>query len=156
MLVAVRDVSDRREIEASLEEREGKIRELELEIDGLSIALTYEDGLLVRGATRGDGVDGEDVTANVRTIRPLPLRLRADPPPARLEIRGEVYLPRSAFDRINRERAAAGEPLEHGVRVGLPDARERGEELLSLGGSESGGKPTRNDRPVGKSRRHRR
>jgi DNA ligase (NAD+) len=83
----------------------------ELKIDGLSIALTYEDGLLVRGATRGDGVDGEDVTANVRTIRPLPLRLRADPPPARLEIRGEVYLPRSAFDRINRERAAAGEPL---------------------------------------------
>lgn len=82
----------------------------ELKIDGLSIALTYERGRLVRGATRGDGVHGEDVTANVRTIRALPLALR-DAPAAAIEVRGEVYLPRDAFERTNRERAAAGEPL---------------------------------------------
>jgi DNA ligase (NAD+) len=83
----------------------------ELKIDGLSIAVTYEDGLLVRGATRGDGVHGEDVTPNVRTIRAIPLRLRGAVPPGRLEVRGEVYLPRKAFDRMNREREDAGEPL---------------------------------------------
>ena len=82
----------------------------ELKIDGLSIALTYEDGRLVRGATRGDGVRGEDVTANVRTIRAIPLTLR-DAPRGRLEVRGEVYLPRSSFARINREREEEGEPL---------------------------------------------
>ena len=82
----------------------------ELKIDGLSIALTYEDGRLVRGATRGDGQRGEDVTANVRTIRAIPLSLRGGPP-GRLEVRGEVFLPRSAFARINAEREAAGEPV---------------------------------------------
>ena len=82
----------------------------ELKIDGLSIALTYQDGRLVRGATRGDGGHGEDVTTNVRTIRALPLALR-EAPPGRLEVRGEVYLPKEAFDRTNREREAAGEAL---------------------------------------------
>ena len=82
----------------------------ELKIDGLSIALTYEDGELVRGATRGDGVSGEDYTANVRTIRAVPLRLAAGPP-GRVEVRGEVYLPRPSFERINREREEAGEPV---------------------------------------------
>src|SRR5881392_2407721 len=82
----------------------------ELKIDGLSIALTYEGGRLVRVATRGDGVRGEDVTANVRTIRAIPLTLRGGPP-GRLEVRGEVYLPRASFERINREMAAAGLPL---------------------------------------------
>jgi DNA ligase (NAD+) len=82
----------------------------ELKIDGLSIALTYEHGRLVRGATRGDGTRGEDVTANVRTIRAIPLSLRVGPP-GRVEIRGEVYLPRQSFVRINREREDAGEPL---------------------------------------------
>lgn len=82
----------------------------ELKIDGLSIALTYEDGRLVRGATRGDGVRGEDVTANVRTIRAIPLALR-DGPQGRIEVRGEVFLPRAAFARINKEREADGEPL---------------------------------------------
>ena len=82
----------------------------ELKIDGLSIALTYEDGRLVRGATRGDGVRGEDVTANVRTIRAIPLLLRS-PVPGRIEVRGEVFLPRKQFDRINREQEDAGEPL---------------------------------------------
>lgn len=82
----------------------------ELKIDGLSIAITYEHGRLVRGATRGDGVRGEDVTANVRTIRAIPLSLRGAPA-ARLEIRGEVFLPRKSFERINREREEDGEPL---------------------------------------------
>ena len=82
----------------------------ELKIDGLSIALTYDDGRLVRGATRGDGLRGEDVTANVRTIRAIPLSLRGGPA-GRIEVRGEVYLPRASFDRINREREEAGEPL---------------------------------------------
>ena len=80
----------------------------ELKIDGLSIALRYEGGVLVRGATRGDGVRGEDVTDNVRTIRTIPLRLSE---PATLEARGEVFYPRSAFRKLNAEREAAGEPL---------------------------------------------
>jgi DNA ligase (NAD+) len=83
----------------------------ELKIDGVSIALTYEDGVLVRAATRGDGVRGEEVTHNVRTIRAIPLRLRGDVPAGRLEARGEVYLPRKAFERTNSEREDAGEPL---------------------------------------------
>ncbi len=82
----------------------------ELKIDGLSIALTYEDGCLVRGATRGDGSRGEDVTANVRTIRAIPLRLRGGPG-GRVEVRGEVYLPRASFERANRERETADLPL---------------------------------------------
>ena len=81
----------------------------ELKIDGLSIALTYEDGVLTRGVTRGDGVRGEDVTGNVRTIRAIPLRLARDVP-GRLEVRGEVYLPRAAFERVNQEREDADEP----------------------------------------------
>jgi len=81
----------------------------ELKIDGLSIALTYENSVLVRGVTRGDGVRGEDVTGNVRTIRAIPLRLKQDVP-GRLEVRGEVYLPRASFDRVNQEREDAEEP----------------------------------------------
>jgi DNA ligase (NAD+) len=82
----------------------------ELKIDGLSIALTYEDNVLVRAATRGDGTTGEDVTRNVRTIRVIPLRLR-EPVPGRIEVRGEVYLPRAAFEKMNKERAEAGDLL---------------------------------------------
>src|SRR5262245_51501544 len=82
----------------------------ELKIDGLSIALTYERGRLIRGATRGSGTRGEEVTANVRTIRAIPLSLR-QAPASRMEIRGEVYLPRASFERMNREREEAGEPL---------------------------------------------
>jgi DNA ligase (NAD+) len=82
----------------------------ELKIDGLSIALTYENGRLIRGATRGDGVRGEDVTANVRTIRAIPLALRSGPVD-RVEIRGEVFLPRASFVRMNQEREESGEPL---------------------------------------------
>ena len=82
----------------------------ELKIDGLSIALTYEDGRLVRGATRGDGTRGEDVTQNVRTVRAIPLSLRGGPK-GRIEVRGEVYLPKKNFERINKEQLEAGEPL---------------------------------------------
>jgi DNA ligase (NAD+) len=112
----------------------------ELKIDGLSLALTYENGTLVRGATRGDGVRGEEVTSNVRTIRAIPLKLRTSDlkgsiadlkgprraggksadlnssgadlvGPRRIEVRGEVYLPRRVFERINKEKADTGEPM---------------------------------------------
>lgn len=84
----------------------------ELKIDGLSIALTYEGGRLTRGVTRGDGVTGEDVTPNVRTIRAIPLTLSGDPAamPQRMELRGEVYFPRAAFARVNEQRETEGEP----------------------------------------------
>ncbi len=82
----------------------------ELKIDGLSITLTYEDGQLRRGVTRGDGQRGEEVTSNVRTIRAIPLRLR-EAPVGRVEIRGEIFLPRAAFERINREREDGDEPV---------------------------------------------
>ncbi|MBD0281287.1 MAG: NAD-dependent DNA ligase LigA [Thermoleophilaceae bacterium] len=80
----------------------------EPKIDGLAISLVYQNGLLVRGATRGNGEIGEDVTQNLRTIRAIPLRVEGAPP--LLEVRGEVYIPLSAFARLNEERAAAGEP----------------------------------------------
>ena len=83
---------------------------VELKIDGLAISLRYEDGLLVRAATRGDGTTGDDVTANIRTIRAIPLRLSAErKTPAVLEVRGEVYMPKAAFAELNRLRAEAGE-----------------------------------------------
>lgn len=85
----------------------------EPKIDGLAVALTYEQGLLVRGATRGDGVTGEDITANVRTIRNIPLRIPVAndvlPPPV-VEVRGEIYMPRDLFAAMNSEREARGEP----------------------------------------------
>lgn len=83
----------------------------EPKIDGVSVAVTYEGGRLTRGATRGDGEVGEDVTANVRTIRALPARLRTSNPPAWLEVRGEVYLRVEDFERINRELGEQGKPL---------------------------------------------
>jgi DNA ligase (NAD+) len=81
----------------------------ELKIDGLSIALQYRDGRLVRGATRGDGITGEDVTASVRTIKDIPELLDGGPK-GMMEIRGEVYLPRKEFERTNKEREEAGAP----------------------------------------------
>jgi len=80
----------------------------EPKVDGLAISLLYEDGVLTRGATRGDGETGEDVTQNLRTINAIPLRV--DGAPRLLEVRGEAYLPRAAFAKLNEERAAAGEP----------------------------------------------
>jgi DNA ligase (NAD+) len=83
----------------------------ELKIDGLSVSLVYENGVLARAATRGDGTTGEDVTPNVRTIRSVPLRLHAPRLPRLLEVRGEVYLPTPSFKALNEAREEAGEPL---------------------------------------------
>lgn len=83
----------------------------ELKFDGTAISLTYENGVLSRAVTRGDGQRGDDVTNNVRTIGSVPLRLRGNDYPALFEIRGEIIMPYVSFDRLNREREAAGEPL---------------------------------------------
>lgn len=82
----------------------------ELKYDGLSISLTYENGVLVRGVTRGDGVRGDDVTANVRTIRTIPLVLKGSNIPSSFEIRGEILMPWAVFDSLNAKREKAGEP----------------------------------------------
>jgi DNA ligase (NAD+) len=82
----------------------------ELKIDGLAINVTYQDGKFVQGATRGDGSVGEDVTANLRTIKSIPLTLR-QALPGRVDVRGEVYLPTASFETTNKERAERGEPL---------------------------------------------
>ncbi|MGB3205492.1 MAG: NAD-dependent DNA ligase LigA, partial [Crinalium sp.] len=81
----------------------------ELKIDGNAIALTYENGILVRGTTRGDGISGEDITQNVRTIRSIPLRLNLETPPKLVEVRGEAFLALDVFEQINQERQQAGE-----------------------------------------------
>ncbi|MEE3347646.1 MAG: NAD-dependent DNA ligase LigA [Nitrospinota bacterium] len=81
---------------------------VELKFDGLAVALTYEHGLLVSGATRGDGLQGEDITANLRTIRSIPLKIDTEPF-HRIELRGEVYMPKKEFERINAQREAEGE-----------------------------------------------
>jgi DNA ligase (NAD+) len=78
-------------------------------VDGCACSLRYEDGLLVLAATRGDGVRGDDITQNVRTIRDVPLRLKTDAPPAVFEVRGEVFMPKAAFEKLNARRVAAGE-----------------------------------------------
>jgi DNA ligase (NAD+) len=82
----------------------------ELKIDGSALALTYENGVLIRGATRGDGVAGEEITQNVKTIRAIPLRLNLENPPNRIEVRGEAFLGIATFEQINQERTQAGEP----------------------------------------------
>ncbi len=83
----------------------------EMKYDGLSISLTYIDGKLVRGVTRGDGVHGDDVTANVKTIRSIPLKLNGSDYPEEFEIRGEILMPWDVFDKLNAQREAAEEPL---------------------------------------------
>ena len=82
----------------------------ELKIDGLAINLTYQDGRFVQGATRGDGSVGEDVTANLRTIKSIPLTFR-EKVAGRVDVRGEVYLPTASFEATNKERAERGEPV---------------------------------------------
>jgi DNA ligase (NAD+) len=81
----------------------------ELKIDGVAVALTYEEGVYTRGATRGDGVIGDDITANIRTIRVVPVRLRGSDHPSALEVRGEVYLPVKAFEKLNEELTEKGQ-----------------------------------------------
>jgi DNA ligase (NAD+) len=80
----------------------------ELKIDGVAVAITFENGELVRGATRGDGEIGDEITANIKTIREMPKKLKVKDPPALLEVRGEVYMPRAEFDQFNKEREAEG------------------------------------------------
>jgi DNA ligase (NAD+) len=82
---------------------------IEPKIDGLAVNLTYREGVLVRGATRGDGVRGEDVTVNLRTLEEIPLRMHGERPPALLEVRGEVYMPLSGFRKLNEELLARGD-----------------------------------------------
>lgn len=108
----------------------------ELKVDGVSISLEYRGGVLWRGATRGNGVVGDDVTVNLRTLRNLPLRLR-DGAPDRLVVRGEIYMPRSVFRRLNQRREEAGEPLFVNPRnstagsIRLLDSREVAARRLS-------------------------
>lgn len=83
----------------------------ELKIDGCALALTYEDGILVRGATRGDGIFGEDITQNVKTIRSIPWRLNLENPPPIVEVRGEAFLALKVFEQINQEREKTGEAV---------------------------------------------
>jgi DNA ligase (NAD+) len=88
---------------------------VEPKFDGLAVALTYENGVFVRGATRGNGIEGENVTANLRTVKNIPLRIPVlpdgPPPPARIEVRGEVYMPVADFNELNRRQAEKGERL---------------------------------------------
>ncbi|MBE7382634.1 MAG: NAD-dependent DNA ligase LigA [Leptolyngbya sp. SIO1E4] len=83
----------------------------ELKIDGSALALTYENGILTRGLTRGDGTTGEDITQNVKTIRAIPLKLQIDSPPSIVEVRGEAFLPLNEFQRINQQRESEGDAL---------------------------------------------
>jgi DNA ligase (NAD+) len=125
----------------------------ELKIDGLAIALLYENGVLARGATRGNGVLGEDVTRNLRTIHDIPLRLRdtGDVPP-RFEIRGEVYMSLSGFERLNERRTAQGEPTFANPRNAAAgslrqlDSRVTAERPLRFFGYQIQLDPDRNDR----------
>ena len=113
-MTSLADAFSPEEVEAWLERirrllAEGATLEFVVEpkIDGLAVALTYEGGLLTRGATRGDGILGEDITANVRTVRNVPLRIpleRTAPPPVLIEVRGEIYMPRDLFEALNQER----------------------------------------------------
>ncbi len=99
------------EINSVLESLTDSLYVCELKIDGLALALTYENGILVRGATRGDGIKGEEITQNVKTIRSIPLRLNLENPPSIVEIRGEAFLSLDIFEKINQDREKVGESL---------------------------------------------
>ncbi len=105
------DGSEVRDFVARIEQkldREEPVFSVEPKLDGLAISLRYEDGVFVQGATRGDGETGEDVTANLRTISSIPLKLRGSGWPTTLEVRGEIYMPRAAFERYNESMRASG------------------------------------------------
>jgi len=113
---------------------------VELKVDGVAVSLWYENGILMQGATRGDGTRGDDVTANIRTVRQVPLRLAPKniPVPPVLEVRGEIYMPKSEFARINRQREEQGEPLFANPRnaaagsLKLLDSRETAKRRLAM------------------------
>ncbi len=103
------DAGDLREFDRRVRSAAGPVEYVvELKIDGLTVALSYENGLLVRGATRGDGEVGEEITANVKTIPTIPLRLKETVP--RLDVRGEGYMPKASFAKLNQEREEEGQP----------------------------------------------
>jgi DNA ligase (NAD+) len=98
----------------------------ELKIDGVAVALTYEDGRYTRGATRGDGYTGDDITANIRTVRSVPVTLRGDGHPGALEVRGEVYLPVKAFERLNEQLTEQGHrPFANPRNAGAGSLRQK-------------------------------
>jgi DNA ligase (NAD+) len=141
-LLSLENAYSREELKAwadRVSDRLGRTPEMvtELKIDGLSVALVYEEGRLVRAATRGDGTNGEDVTPHVRTIRAVPLRIDGKSVPRLLEVRGEVYFPKKAFRALNASREEAGEPLFANPRnaaagsLRLLDARITAERKLS-------------------------
>jgi len=113
-MMSLDNVFDPDDLKAFIRRVENQVGEAdficELKIDGAGIALTYEDGVLVRGATRGDGVTGEDVTANLKTIKALPLRLLHEDAVPYLEIRGEVFMPKASFEELNRQREELEQP----------------------------------------------
>ena len=112
-MMSLDNVFNQEELSAFIQRVEGQVGETdyicELKIDGAGIALTYENGVFVRGATRGDGIAGEDVTANLRTVKSLPLRLLNEDQVAFLEIRGEVFMPKESFAELNRQREEEGQ-----------------------------------------------
>ncbi len=114
-MMSLDNVFDQEELEAFLtrvERQEGKLDYVcELKIDGAGIALTYEEGVFIQGATRGDGTTGEDITGNLRTIRSLPLKLQGENIPRTLEVRGEAFMPKKSFEDLNRKREEEGLPL---------------------------------------------
>lgn len=101
-----RRIAERLQVEES-----GMIFCCEPKLDGLAVSLLYEQGLLVRAATRGDGSTGEDITHNVRTIKVIPLQLHGDDWPARLEVRGEVFMPKASFERLNEQARISGDKV---------------------------------------------
>jgi len=113
-MMSLDNVFSRQELEAFITRVENLVGRMdyvcELKIDGAGIALTYENGVFIQGATRGDGIVGEDVTSNLKTVRSLPLRLLGNEPPSLLEIRGEVFMPKSSFLELNRQREKEGQP----------------------------------------------
>jgi len=125
----------------------------ELKIDGLAVSLAYQDGVLVQGATRGDGTAGEDVTQNLRTIRTIPMSLLGEPPPY-LEVRGEVYLPLEEFRLLNEGRAERGEPLYANPRnTGAGSVRQLDSKVTASRNMQiwvySLGDISETDRPIG-------
>ena len=113
-MLSLDDVFDLQELEGYLRRAQGSAElfpwACELKIDGLAVSLTYVEGVFVKGATRGDGTVGEDVTSNLLTVKSLPLKLKGAVPPV-LEVRGEIYLSKRRFARLNEEREELGEPL---------------------------------------------